>query len=75
MTFNLAVLMALVVFASGCSFIYLLIREEGRFKPDQQANDREPFRCPICAYIYVFDKGEELSTCPRCSTINKRGDS
>jgi rubrerythrin len=49
------------------------IRAEGRRNvkiPELKKEDI--WRCSICTYVYV-DAGEnELSTCPRCSSINKR---
>lgn len=74
MGITLAELMGAVVLASGCLFIYLWIKEEGNLHGGGYLDEKEVFRCPICAFIYVIDAGEELSSCPRCSTINESDD-
>ncbi|MBN2190186.1 MAG: hypothetical protein JW728_03150 [Candidatus Aureabacteria bacterium] len=28
-------------------------------------------RCPICAFVYIYDVEEEYSRCPRCGSINE----
>ena len=38
-----------------------------RVNPEQ----KKTCRCPICAYVYIYDSEEDFSRCPRCSSINK----
>ncbi len=74
MIFNLPNLAGVFLFFSGCLFLYLIIREENAAVRLPEPGGEEPFRCPICTYLYPADKGAEFSTCPRCGTINKQED-
>ncbi len=74
MTFNLQNLAGLFIFICGCLFLYLTAREESRIPRQPEQNRAEPFQCPICAYYYPAEKEEELSSCPRCGTINRKED-
>ena len=31
------------------------------------------WQCSVCKYVYANPKDEELSRCPRCKSINKKG--
>lgn len=39
-----------------------------RVNPEQ----KKTCRCPICAYVYIYDSEEDFSRCPRCDSINKK---
>jgi hypothetical protein len=72
MIFNLINLSGFFIFACASFFLYLTIREESFEAGENELDRTQPFRCPICAYIYVVGKEEEFSSCPRCGTINKK---
>ena len=74
MIFSFPNLAAFFIFFCGCLFLYLAVREESREAPMPESCGAEPFRCSICAYIYMVEKGEEFSSCPRCGTINRPED-
>jgi len=31
------------------------------------------WQCPVCSYVYIDIKEGDLSRCPRCTSINKKG--
>lgn len=74
MIFSPQNLAGLFLFICGCLFLYLAVREESIPPAQPEPDDTEPFRCPICGYFYPARKGEELSSCPRCGTINRKED-
>ncbi len=57
---------------SGCIFLYLTVKEENAPGIRSSVDKAQPFRCPICTYIYIFREEEEFSSCPRCGTLNKK---
>lgn len=72
MIFEVSTLAGAAIFFCGCLFIYLQIMEESRSRQPPESDRSRPFRCPICTYIYAVDKRDDLSSCPRCGTINKK---
>jgi uncharacterized paraquat-inducible protein A len=72
---NIAFIAGLQILIVGCIFLFMWIRVEGRRNariPELKSEDI--WRCSICTYVYVDAGEDELSTCPRCSSINKRRD-
>ena len=55
--------------------LFLWIRAEAGRNVNIRELKAENFcRCPICACVYIDTEKNELSTCPRCQSINKRGE-
>ncbi len=53
-----------------CILLFLWIRTEGR-KSIPSLETENIWHCTICTYVYI-DAEDELSTCPRCGSINKK---
>ncbi len=53
-----------------CILLFVWIRTEGR-KSLPSLNTENIWCCSICTYVYI-DAKDDLSTCPRCSSINKK---
>lgn len=59
----------------SCILLFLWIRAEAGRNVKIMELKTENFRCcPICTYIYIDAEKNEFSTCPRCSSINKKGE-
>lgn len=72
---SLTFVVGLQILIFGCVFLFLWIRTEGKKSvriPEFKKEDI--WRCPICTYVYVETEHEELSTCPRCGSINRKGE-
>ena len=66
-----AISLYLSVTVIGILVIWLFTEHRHIFKG---INPEEKFvwHCSICAYFYVDSTSEEISTCPRCKSLNKR---
>ena len=70
---SIAFAAGLQILIVGCIFLFMWIRAEGRRNVRIPEIKRENiWRCSICTYVYVDSGKDELSTCPRCTSINKR---
>lgn len=34
---------------------------------------KDVWQCSVCRYVYIDQKDTDLSRCPRCKSINKKG--
>ena len=68
---SITYIVGLQILVIGCVFLFLWIHAEGRERKLPTLNAEDLYRCPICTHVYVDRKHDELSTCPRCGSINK----
>jgi len=69
---SVAIFFYLLVTVVGVLAVWVWFERGSRLKPFQP--ERKDMRqCAICSYVYIDMKYADLSRCPRCKGINKKG--
>jgi uncharacterized paraquat-inducible protein A len=68
--FGMAVAMGMAVALAAVAVVWGFSRTQ---KEKESSLDPKHIRyCAICTYSYVNTHGEDITTCPRCGSYNKR---
>ncbi|HDD64760.1 MAG TPA: hypothetical protein ENF61_01450 [Firmicutes bacterium] len=54
--------------------LILWFLSEKRRKVIKRESKDSLWQCPICFYVYINSKDDEISQCPRCGSLHKRGE-
>lgn len=63
------VLVYLFLFLGNLFVLWYYYNQKNRFESDD-LSEKETFRCNICTHVYLKDKNEKVSKCPRCKSFN-----
>jgi len=71
---NLDFSKALAVYSSACVCLVFLLWLLGRKQKDKDLalDPAYIWYCSVCTYTYINTREGHISTCPRCSSFNKK---
>ena len=71
---ELSVALALYLL-SGMIFVFTIwcLSEVRKRAKDLESEEGFVWRCPTCTHIYVDSKADEISRCPLCKSLVKKG--
>lgn len=68
--FSLGIALYFVIFISLALIIWFLSKKEK--DKDLSLDPKFIWFCSVCTYTYINTKEDTISTCPRCSSYNKK---
>jgi len=55
-------------------FLIWLVSELKEKRKRYQPPGKKLWRCSICAHVYIADRDESLTKCPRCGNLQEKND-
>ncbi|HOM25934.1 MAG TPA: hypothetical protein PKV21_00300 [bacterium] len=52
-------------------FMWIFLEKRRKY---EKTEENTLWCCPICFYEYVDSKSNDISRCPRCKTLHKKGE-
>lgn len=52
-------------------FMWVFLEKKRKYK---KIYEDTLWSCPICFYEYIDSKSKDISRCPRCKTLHKKGE-
>lgn len=69
---SVALFIYLLITVVGVFLLWAWLDRASKFKPFKTER-KDMWQCSVCSFVYTDRENQELSRCPRCKRINKKG--